>query len=110
MMIELKPIGKIITPYNKREEIPRQPDIYAEGEFILEVKKEYQSGLKGLEKHDFITVVFFLDRIADQKFSLKINPSHIKNDNPRGLFATRTPHRPNKIGLSTVKIKFIEEN
>ena len=51
-MIQFEAIGKIITPYNDSNNIPRQPDMDAEGEFILEVKKEYEPALNGLEKYD----------------------------------------------------------
>jgi len=109
-MIQFEPIGKIITPYNDSDSIPRQPDMDAEGEFILEVKKEYEPALNGLEKYDYLIVIFYLDEIDEEKPQLIINPTYSTSNKKRGLFATRTPNRPNKIGLSTVGLKYIEKN
>ncbi|SRR6056297_731656 len=109
-MIQFEPIGKINTPYKKRENIPRQPDMDAEGEFILEINQSLQEGIKGLEKYDYLIVIFYLDKIADKETHLIINPTYSTSNKKRGLFATRTPNRPNKIGLSTVGLKYIEDN
>ena len=109
-MIQFEAIGKIITPYNDSNNIPRQPDMDAEGEFILEVKKEYEPALNGLEKYDYLIVIFYLDEIDEEKPQLIINPTYSTSNKKRGLFATRTPNRPNKIGLSTVGLKYIEKN
>ncbi|HMA59641.1 MAG TPA: ribonuclease HI [Halanaerobiales bacterium] len=109
-MIQFEPIGKIITPYKERKNIPRQPDMDAEGEFILEIDKNLQEGLEGLEKYDYIIVVFYLDKIEDKDPELIINPTYSTSNKMRGLFATRTPNRPNKIGISTVGLKYIEDN
>ena len=109
-MIQFEAIGKIITPYNDSDNIPRQPDMDAEGEFILEVKKEYEPALNGLEKYDYLIVIFYLDEIDEEKPQLIINPTYSTSNKKRGLFATRTPNRPNKIGLSTVGLKYIEKN
>ena len=109
-MIQLESIGKIKTPYKDRKNIPRQPDMDAEGEFILEIDKSLQEGIKGLEKYDYLIVIFYLDKIADKETDLIINPTYSTSNKMRGLFATRTPNRPNKIGLSTVGLKYIEDN
>jgi len=109
-MISFKPIGTIITPYEDKEEIPRQPDLEAEGDFILEINKEYEAALSGLEKYDYLIVIFYLDKLVHEEPHMVINPTYSTSNKKRGMFATRTPNRPNKIGLSTVGLKYIEEN
>jgi tRNA-Thr(GGU) m(6)t(6)A37 methyltransferase TsaA len=109
-MIQLEPIGKIKTPYTDLNNIPRQPDLDAEGEFILEMDKKFEKGLNGLEKYDYLIVIFYLDELKDKNVDLIINPTYSTSNKKRGLFATRTPNRPNKIGISTVGIKYIEGN
>lgn len=108
-MIKFEPIGEIITPYNNNDNIPRQPDIEADGEFVLSINQEYQRGLKGLNKYDYLIVLFYLNKL-DEETKLIINPTYSTSNKKRGLFATRTPNRPNKIGLSTVGVKYIEDN
>ncbi len=109
-MINFKPIGTIITPYEDKEEIPRQPDMEAEGDFILEINKEYEAALSGLGKYDYLIVIFYLDKLVHEEPPMVINPTYSTSNKKRGMFATRTPNRPNKIGLSTVGLKYIEEN
>src|SRR6056297_302712 len=109
-MISFKPIGTIITPYEDKEKIPRQPDMEAEGDFILEINKEYEAALSGLEKYDYLIVIFYLDKLVHEEPPLVINPTYSTSNKKRGMFATRTPNRPNKIGLSTVGLKYIEKN
>ncbi|MFO7816023.1 MAG: ribonuclease HI [Halanaerobiales bacterium] len=109
-MINFEPIGKIRSPYKDQENIPRQPDIEAEGEFILEIEAKFKKALKGLEKYDYLIVIFYLDQIDKKNLEMIINPTYSSSSKKRGLFATRTPNRPNKIGLSTVGLKYIDEN
>lgn len=109
-MIEFESIGEIISPYKDIDNIPRQPDIEAEGEFYLEIKPEYKEAIKGIEKYDYLIVLFYLDKLKDGKLDLIINPTYSTSNKKRGLFSTRTPNRPNKIGLSTVGIKYVKDN
>jgi tRNA-Thr(GGU) m(6)t(6)A37 methyltransferase TsaA len=109
-MINFESIGEIKSPYQDHENIPRQPDIEAEGEFILEIKPEFKKALNGLSKYDYLIVIFYLNKLDKKELDLIINPTYSSSNQKRGLFATRTPNRPNKIGLSTVGLKYIEGN
>src|SRR6056297_2741569 len=109
-MINFESIGEIKSPYQDHENIPRQPDIEAEGEFILEIKPEFSEALNGLSKYDYLIVIFYLNKLDKKELDLIINPTYSSSNQKRGLFATRTPNRPNKIGLSTVGLKYIEGN
>jgi len=109
-MIKFESIGEIISPYNDINSIPRQPDIDAQGEFYLKIKSKYKDAIKGIEKYDYLIVLFYLDKLEKEELDLVINPTYSTSNEKRGLFATRTPNRPNKIGLSTVGIKYIKDN
>ncbi len=109
-MIKFESIGEIISPYNDIDSIPRQPDIDAQGEFYLKIKSKYKDAIKGIEKYDYLIVLFYLDKLEKEDLDLVINPTYSTSNEKRGLFATRTPNRPNKIGLSTVGIKYIKDN
>ena len=106
MEITLKPIGRIRTPY--QDQPPHQPDPEAEGEFYIELDPEWTEGLYRLEFCNYIYVLFFLDR-PDKPVTLHATPPWAGGEEV-GLFASRSPRRPNPIGLSTVKLKSIEGN
>lgn len=103
---EIVPIGKISTPYRKRHQAPRQT-IYSGGEEgTIEIYEKYKSGLEGLEKYKYIIVLFYLDRMDG--YDLKAWPPG--SVSPRGVFATRSPHRPNHIGFSILQLLDIKDN
>ena len=72
----------------------------------VEIYGEYQTGLKDLDGFSHIYLIYYFHR--SQGFNLSVVPFMDKQ--PRGLFATRAPKRPNPIGLSVVKLLGIEEN
>ena len=106
MDILFHPIGWIHTPYQSSP--PFQPDPEAEGEFYIELNPELEEGLYKLELCRYIIVLFYLDR-PDKPVTLKVKPPRGKGIEV-GLFASRSPRRPNPIGISAVKLKSIEKN
>jgi len=96
----LKKIGTIHTPY--KNFAPYQPRENDEGEFIIEVEPAYEAGLNRLEEFSYIYVLYYLHRRSG-KISLKARPPW--TDQVVGLFASRSPHRPNPIGLSVVRLE-----
>lgn len=98
--ISIKPIGIINTPFEKTEGMPIQPE-GAEGiKGEIHILPEYEEGLKDIEGFSYITLLFHLHKVKDVK--LTVIP--FLDDKPRGVFATRAPIRPNRIGVSTVKL------
>ena len=95
----LKKIGTIHTPY--RFFAPYQPRENDEGEFIIEVEPAYEAGLKRLEEFRYIYVLYYLHQRRGP-VSLKVQ-SPWSNEEV-GLFASRSSHRPNPLGLSVVKL------
>lgn len=74
-------------------------------------RKEYIEALEGIKEFSHLFVLFWLHQMPDQdRRILKVHPRG-RNDMPLlGIFATRTPHRPNPIGLTRVKLLNVEEN
>lgn len=108
MDIVYHPIGIIRTPYG--EMAPFQADEnHTGGPFILELEERYESGLSGLEKHSHVIVLFHLDRARGYNGSNLAHPPHL-NGGTVGLFASRSPNRPNGIGLDVARILRIEGN
>ena len=104
--IKIKPIGKIRSPYKHPNEVPkrRDQDISIEAQIILE--KEYVKGLTDLDGFSHAYILFSFHK-ATETHLLSNPPFDTKT---HGVFATRSPHRPNHIGLSIIKIKEIKDN
>lgn len=103
---KIKPIGKITTPFKDRSQAPRQT-VYSKGaEGEIEIYDKYLEGLEGIEKYSYIIVLFYFDR--SEFCNLKARPPG--SDKTRGVFASRSPYRPNNIGLSILKLEKIENN
>jgi len=98
-------IGVINTPF--QDHAPYQPVDTEDGEFCLSVFPPFLEGLKELDQFRYIYVLYFAHRIT-QKPEMMISPPWAKHKKV-GLFSSRSPNRPNPIGLSVVSIKKITE-
>lgn len=102
-MYSVVPIGVIHTPYGTLEECPR--NIAMDGEVCtLKLAPEYCDGLLGLDTHDYIEVLYWLDK-ADRTPLIQNRRSDGKR---MGTFAIRSPNRPNPIGSAVVKLLGLE--
>ena len=79
--------------------------------FIV-LDKEYKAGLKGLEKHSYVHVVYWFDRndTPEKRAIMQVHPRGDKNNPLTGVFATHSPFRPNLIAISKCDIISIKEN
>jgi tRNA-Thr(GGU) m(6)t(6)A37 methyltransferase TsaA len=103
--VELKPIGIIHTPYSSREGMPRSTSQAAGTKGTVELFEEYRAGLKDLDSFSHVILIWHLDRSTG--FRLEVVPP--KQTQTRGLFASRSPNRPNPIGLSIVRLDRIAD-
>jgi tRNA-Thr(GGU) m(6)t(6)A37 methyltransferase TsaA len=106
--LTLDPIGYIRTPYTDRYRAPRQPGTAADGaagEIVLEPGHNFEQALDDLKGFDFIWVIYWFHRNTTWK--PKVLPPRGERTK-RGVFATRSPHRPNPIGLSLLRLVGIE--
>jgi len=104
--ITINPIGIIHTPFNTIESMPIQPLAAESVKGYIELFPEYLEGLTDLEEFSHITLLYHLHKINN--YSLIVKP--FMDTKEHGIFATRSPKRPNAIGLSTVKLLSIENN
>ncbi len=104
--IEITPIGIVKNTYEKGYLQDHEDKI---SKIIIE--PSYKEGLEHLDENSHIMVVFWLDRIEDEsRMILKLHPKK-RDDLPlTGVFATRSPRRPNPIGLRAVKLLKLEDN
>ncbi len=105
-MPELIYIGTIHTPYKKIEDCPR--NVQAGGpDCEIVVKTEYAAALDGLEKLDYIEVLYWLDQA---KRDIYKQPRRGSIHPLLGTFTLRSPHRPNPIGSAVVKLIGVNAN
>jgi tRNA (adenine37-N6)-methyltransferase len=99
----VQPIGYVRSPFREKVEAPRQGTAGgAEG--TVELSPEYADALSDLDSFDRIWLVFWFDRA--EGWRPKVLPP--RSDEKRGVFATRSPHRPNPIGLTAVRLERVE--
>jgi len=104
--IIMHPIGKICSPYKEGRDIPIQGIFNSEAEAWIELKEKYVSGLKDLNKFSHAIILYYFHKSQSEE----VQGRPFLEQNKHGIFAIRSPHRPNHIGLSIVKIKKIEAN
>jgi len=105
--LSLSPIGYIRTPFVEKFSTPRQASLTQIPAIIELEKNSFSSAaIKDLEgiSHIWVLYVFHLN----QNLTLKAKVRPPRSKLPRSLFATRTPHRPNPIGLSLVRLLKID--
>ncbi len=100
-------IGVIRTPY--KDVAPYQSIQTDEGDFRLVLNKQFAEGLHLLNTFNYIYVIYALDQIKLRTSRMLISPPWVP-DMSIGVFASRSPNRPNPIGISVVKIKKIRQN
>ena len=106
MEIIYQPIGLIYSPFKSLEDMPIQPTSEASGSGTVEIFPQFIEGLKDLEGFSHIYLIYSFHKVLYP--TLTVFPS--LDMNPRGIFATRAPSRPNPIGLSLVKLIRLENN
>ncbi len=104
--IKLKPIGIIHTPYKEPKGMPIQGTFEKGVSGRAELFPEYEEGLKDIEGFSHIILIYYFNRSKREEF---ISRPFIE-DETHGIFAIRSPHRPNHIGLSIVKLEGVEKN
>jgi tRNA (adenine37-N6)-methyltransferase len=102
--IVFRPIGTVHSPFKEPPGTPIQPGAAAGVQGLVEVFPEYREGLADLEGFSHLILLYYFH--LAQGFALRVKP--FLDDQPRGLFATRAPARPNPIGISTVRLERVE--
>jgi tRNA-Thr(GGU) m(6)t(6)A37 methyltransferase TsaA len=100
-------IGVLHGDITSREDAPKNFD-ESERVGILEIYPEYQDGLDGIAPGQTIVVLFWLHQA--RRNLLKVYPSGDRSKGLRGVFATRSPVRPNPIAISELKVQAVDGN
>ena len=105
MTIEYEPIGVIHTPFAEAGGMPIQPAAAQGIEGTVEVEEPFRDGLADLEGFSHVILLYHFHRSRGCEH--RVVP--FLDSQPRGVFATRAPRRPNPIGLSVVRLVGIQD-
>lgn len=95
-----EPIGTVRTPFTDTSQIPKGLGAAHRAEGVLEVSAELEAGLADIEGFSHLYVIWVFDRVE----GVELTASPPADDRPHGVFATRSPQRPNPIGLTVVEL------
>ncbi len=99
-MYQMTPIGYVRSPYSEARQVPRGPGAKHDAEGTLEIAPEFEAGLQDIEGFSHLFVLWVFDR--SEGYELVGTPP--TDDRPHGVFSTRSPYRPNPIGLTVVEV------
>jgi tRNA-Thr(GGU) m(6)t(6)A37 methyltransferase TsaA len=105
----MKIIGHIRTDFPSKFGIPRQSGLVPELKGIITFEPEFrnQEAFRGLEEFSHIWILWKFSRSEKEHWSATVKPPRLGGKKRMGVFATRSPYRPNDIGLSSVKLEKI---
>jgi len=116
--MDIKPIGRFASPFGEKFGTPRQSGVApsALGTIVLEPPYNNPDALRGLEGFDYLWILWEFSLNEREKgggngsevFHATVRPPRLGGNERIGVFASRSPYRPNPIGLSSVRIESID--
>ncbi len=108
--MEIKPIARIYTDFSEKFGVPRQAGLAPSltGKIVFEPEYRNVRAVKELDGFSHIWLIWKFSQCSDSKFSPTVRPPRLGGNRRVGVFASRSPFRPNRLGLSCVKIEKIE--
>lgn len=106
----MKPIAYIETQFPAKFGIPRQSGLVSElkGTIVFEPEYRNPDAFDGLEEFSYIWLIWEFSEAKREKWSATVRPPRLGGNEHKGVFATRSPFRPNPIGLSSVRLDRVE--
>ena len=110
-MNNLKVIAHIRTEFPEKFGVPRQSGLIPglTGRIVFEPEYRSRDALKGIEEFTHLWILWEFEGVPTDKFNATVRPPRLGGNETKGVFATRSPFRPNPIGLSSVKLEGVEE-
>lgn len=107
--ITLKKIARIRTDFPEKFGIPRQSNLAdTHAEIIFEPEYSSPEAVRGIEEYSHLWLLWGFSQNVEEGWSPTVRPPRLGGNKRVGVFATRSPFRPNPVGLSTVKLERIE--
>ena len=106
----MKIIARIHNDFDSKFGIPRQSNVVQElkGRIVFEPEYRNEAALRGIEGFDYLWLIWQFSEAVRDKWSPTVRPPILGGNTRVGVFATRSPFRPNAIGLSSVKLEKVE--
>jgi len=107
LMTHIEPIGYITTPFLEKFGAPRQPGLVPSALSLVTLKEPFNDPdtVRGLEECSHIWLIFQFSHTIQAGWRPLTRPPRLGGNEKRGVFATRSTHRPNALGLSAVKLE-----
>lgn len=108
--MEIKPIAHISTDFPTKFGLPRQSGLVGalRGKIVFEPEYRQPEALRGLEEFSHIWLIWDFSQSHNERWSATVRPPRLGGNERVGVFASRSPFRPNNLGLSSVRIDSIE--
>ncbi len=110
--MEINPVAFFHSPFTSKFGIPKQSGLVAELEGTIVFAEAYRSeeALRGIDAFDYLWLIWGFSANKHAANSLTVRPPLLGGNTRMGVFATRSPFRPNPLGLSSVRLKSVELN
>lgn len=109
MQLTINTIGVIESPYQQKFGIARQPGLVNAAKVWLVLDKTFtEESVRGLADFDYVWVHFVFHEAIKEGWSPLVRPPRLGGKQKMGVFATRSPHRPNHLGLSLLKLEAVK--
>ncbi len=108
--MEIKPIARFCSPFSSKFGIPKQAGLVSEleGQIVFEPEYRNADALRGMDGFDYLWLIWEFSANKHKANSPVVRPPVLGGNEKVGVFATRSPFRPNNIGLSSVRLSCIE--
>ncbi len=109
--MELETLCFIRTPFPEKFGVPRQSLLVSDaiGEMVFPKTDFYSEAFRGIETFTHLWLIFEFHQVDEKAVQALVRPPRFEGKMKLGVFATRSPHRPNRLGLSVVKFLKLEE-
>ena len=109
-MFEIRPIAHMVSDFPEKFGIPRQAGVVKELESVVVFEPEYRDpeALRGIEGFSHLWLIWQFSESVTETFSPTVRPPRLGGNVRMGVFATRSPFRPNSLGLSCVELERAE--
>lgn len=110
--MEIKPIAHFESPFTTKFGIPRQSGLVPDltGRIVFAPEYRQMDAVRGIDGFDYLWLVWEFSANRDAEKSLTVRPPRLGGNQRMGVFATRSPFRPNNLGLSCVKFDRVEND
>ncbi len=109
--LQLHPIARIRSDFTSKFGIPRQSNLVGSLETVIVFEPAYrdENALRGLEGYSHLWLIWGFSEVKQESWSPTVKPPKLGGNTRMGVFSTRSPFRPNPIGLSSVKLMGLEK-